>query len=207
MKNTIEIFKTTLVSASFYTASLLIALTSCNSPASREDATVVATEKNDAKFSGKKEEDADFLVAAAEINLTEIQLGKLAQGNSKMADVQQLGRMMETDHSKALKEVQDLAAKKQVTIPATLSGEQQSSYQELLNKRGDDFDKEYCNMMVKGHQEAIEKFSKEATYSQDADIKAWAASMLPALRMHLDNATTCQKRCDQMILITIKQGK
>jgi putative membrane protein len=207
MKKTIEIFKTTLVSVSFYTASLLIALASCKSPASQENATAVATEKNDAKFPGKKGEDADFLVAAVEINLTEIQLGKLAQGNSKMADVQQLGRMMETDHSRALKEVQDLAAKKQITIPATLSNEQQSSYQELLNKRGDDFDKEYCNMMVKGHQEAIEKFSKEATYSKDADIKAWAASMLPALRMHLDNATTCQKRCDLMILITTKQTK
>jgi len=45
---------------------------------------------------------AQFLVRAAEIDLEEIQVGQLAQKKSTMIDVQELGKMMETEHTKSL---------------------------------------------------------------------------------------------------------
>src|SRR5688572_32420960 len=51
-------------------------------------------------------------------------------------------------------------------------------------------DKEYCDMMVKGHKEAINAFENAASNAYDADIKAWASSMLPSLRTHLDRKST-----------------
>ena len=174
-----------------------LALTACSSNEKKpEDTKDVATEHNEAKFdSSKNEKDAAFLVNAAEINLKAIKLGQLAADKGNMQDVKGLGKMMEDEHTKAMKDLQGLAAKKQITIPTTLTDNGGDAYDKLMKKTGKDFDKEFCNMMVDGHKDAIDKFEKAAGAASDADIKGWAASMLPALRTHLDHDMVCQKRC------------
>lgn len=172
-------------------------MASCNNEKT-EDTKEVATETNDAKFDNKKENDADFLVAAAGINLEKIQLGQLAQKTSTMKDVKELGKMMEDEHTRAFKDLQALAAQKQITIPAALTEDGQEANKKLMNKTGKDFDEEYCDMMVNGHKDAIDKFKKASTDAADPDIRKWAASMLPALQTHLDHAVTCQKLYEKM---------
>jgi len=68
----------------------------------------------------------------------------------------------------------------------------------LSDKTGNDFDKEYADMMVKGHKNAIKKFEKASSNATDADIKNWAGSMLPTLRMHLDHSSAVLDKCSQM---------
>ena len=179
---------------------MFISLNACKNSNSQkpEDTKKVAEEHNEAKFDAAKEDDAKFLVAAAEINLEEIKLGQLAQVNSNMADVKKLGQMMVTEHTKALTDLQGLASKKQVTIPASITDNGQDAYTKLSVKTASKFDKDYTDMMVKGHKDAIDKFEKASTGAADADIRAWATSMLPALRMHLDMSMTCQKKCEKM---------
>lgn len=176
---------------------ILFGMASCNNEKT-EDTKEVATETNNAKFDNKKENDAAFLVAAAGINLEEMQLGQLAQKKSTMTDVKQLGKMMEDEHSKALKDLQALAAQKQITIPAALTEEGQEANKKLMNKTGNDFDKAYCDMMVNGHNDAIDKFKKASTDAADPEIRKWASSMLPALQTHLDHSIACQKKCEKM---------
>lgn len=94
--------KTTLLTLSFLGASLCTVMISCDNTSKPEDSEEVAEEHNEAKFDNKEETDAAFLVAAAGINLEEIQLGKLAQTNSANSDVKALGAMMESEHSKVL---------------------------------------------------------------------------------------------------------
>lgn len=200
MKSKIKCLKTSLLYKALLSASVVIlmvfVLSACNDAKKPEDTKNVAEEHNDAKFDNSKEKDAQFLVAAAEINLEEIQLGELAQKNGMLADVKDLGKMMEKDHSGAMKDLQTLAAKKQITIPATVTDSGKDDYKKLSEKSGKDFDKAYCSMMVDGHKGAIDKFEKASNDATDADIKAWAASMLPALRIQLDHAITCQKKCN-----------
>ena len=135
---------------------------------------------------------------AAEINMEEIQLGQLSQSKSKNAEIIALGKMMEDAHTKAMNDLKSLAGKKQVTIPTTLTEDGQDAYKKMSDKSGKDFDKEYCDMMVKGHKKAIDKFEKAAEDSQDADIKVWAASMLPNLRTHLDHAIMSDEKMKKM---------
>jgi putative membrane protein len=204
MKHQMELLKTKLLSMGFYTASVVIALTSCTPTTGQESSVVIATEKNDAKFNSKKEEDADFLVTATEFHLEEIQCGNLAQRISKMTDIQQLGKMMEEDHTTALKSIRVLAEKKSISIPTTLSTDAQGTYQKLMNQTGDDFDKAYSDITVKMHEEAQEKFVKAATNAEDKDVRAYASSLLPIIETHLNSAKICQKRCEQMQLISKK---
>ncbi len=198
MKNNIGILKSTLFLLVIFSALAVVlvafTLTSCGNNSKQEDSKVVAEQHNDAKFDNAKESDADFLVAAAAINLEEIQLGELAQRKGTMAEVKQLGKMMETEHSKVLKDEQALASKKQITIPGMLTDNGKDAYKKLMDKTGKDFDKAYCDMMVDGHKNAITKFEKASADATDPDIKTWAASVLPGLRAHLDHAITCQAK-------------
>ncbi len=59
---------------------------------------------------------------------------------------------------------------------------------------GAEFDKSYCDMMVKGHQDAIEEFTNAATHGSDNDIKTWAESKLPSLKNHLEHSLSCQSK-------------
>lgn len=172
--------------------------TSCGNKTETEDTKEIAEEHNEAKFDNNKEFDSQFLVNAAEVNLEEIQLSQLAQQKCTMTEVKELGVMMEKAHTKASTDLTDLASKKMITIPTSLTDNGKNAYEKLNNKKGTNFDKEYCDMMVKGHKDAIDMFEKAETKCTDPDIKQWASNMLPELRTHLDHAITCQKKCENM---------
>jgi putative membrane protein len=192
MKNTTNYGKNALYAIA--ASAFIFGASACNNTPKAEDSKEVAEEHNEAKFDdNKKEKDAEFLVDAAEISLEEIQLGQLAQSRSKNTDVIALGKMMETEHTKSFNELKGLAEKKQITIPASLTEDGQEAFKKLNDKTGNDFDKEYCSMMIKGHKDAIDKFEKASRDSEDTDIRTWAGMMLPGLRTHLDHAETCQK--------------
>ena len=196
----IKFLKARVLRLTFASASLILVLTtlpSCNN-SKPEDTKEVAEEHNDAKFDNAKEDDAKFLVSAAELNLEEIQLGQWAQNNSMNVDIKNLGKMMETEHTKALSDLQALAAKKQITIPTALTDDGMSASKKLMDRKASQFDKEYCDMMVNGHKDAISKFEKASTDAADADIKSWASASLPALRTHLDHSMTCQEKTKKM---------
>ena len=176
---------------------LTLTLPSCNN-SKPEDTKEVAEEHNDAKFSNAKEDDAKFLVNAAEIHVKSIELGKLAQTRGTTTHTKELGKLMETGHAQALSDLKLLAAKKQITIPTTLTDNGISANKKLMDIKGSKFDKEYADMMVGGHKDAITTFEKASTIAQDADIRNWATSMLPTLRKHLDHSLVCQKECEKM---------
>jgi putative membrane protein len=165
----------------------------------KEDSKEVAEDKNDLKFeSNENEKDAQFLVEAAAINREEISLGKLAQEKGNIRHVKQLGKMMEDDHTKALAELTTLAKTKNISLPTSQTEDGQVAYKKLNDKSGNDFGKEYCNMMVKGHKKAIELFEKASAECTDLDIRAWATATLPTLRTHLEHAIMCQEECAKM---------
>lgn len=187
--------KWTLSFAAAVALALLSASCNNNKP---EDSKNVAEESNEAKFKNNDaEKDAQFLVDAATISMEEIRLGQLAKEKGMMQEVKDLGKMMETDHTKALEETKALAAKKSVSLPVALPDKVESDVTKFIDKKGRDFDKDYCDKMVDGHKDAISKFEKASTDAQDEEIRNFASQMLPALRQHLEHAQNCQKACEK----------
>ena len=191
-------FKTVLI-YSVVALGATIGTMSCSNTPKVEDTKKVAEEHNEAKFETKStEKDAQYLVNVAEINLEEIKLGQLAQQKATMAHVKELGKMMETAHTKAMGDLSAMAAKKMVTIPATATADVMDAYKKMSDLKGNKFDKEYCDKMVNGHKDAISKVEKISTDATDPEIKQWAMAVLPELRMHLDHSLTCQKKTEKM---------
>ncbi len=131
--------------------------------------------------------------------MEEIQLGQLAQQKGTMEDVKNLAKMLTDEHNKAMADLTALAGRKSIAIPTATTDKVKNAYDKLNEKApGNDFDKEYCDMMVKGHNDAIDAFEKAASNAYDADIKAWASSMWPGLRAHLDQAKACEEKLKNM---------
>lgn len=190
-------FKTVLSQATLIIA-VTLTTSSCinNKP---EDTKEVAEEHNDAKFEkNDSEKDAQFLVNAAEINMVEISLGKLAQEKGSTNHVKALGKMMEDEHTKSLADLTALAQIKNITLPISQTENGQDAYKKLNGKSGIDFGKAYSDMMVKEHKGAIALFEQASTDASDPDIRNWATEILPVLRTHLDHALICQKECAKM---------
>ena len=142
--------------------------------------------------------DTAFIMKAAEINMEEIKLGKLAQQMSSMGHVKDLGKMMVIEHTEATTKLAALAKIKMVSLPTVESGKITAAYKMLAAKKGKSFDKAYSDMMVNGHKEAIALFEKVNRDTKDNDIKAMTGEMIPKLKTHLEHAEMCQQECEKM---------
>jgi len=195
--------KTSLFSKLFLGAavvSLSLGIVSCKNESKPEDTKEAAEDQNEAKFDDTSKDsladDSEYLVAAAEVDLKEIELGKLAQTKSTNADVKALGKMMVDQHTKSSADTKTLAQSKNISLPMALTEKGQEAYNDLNKKSGNDFDKEYADMMVDGHKKTIEKMEKAAKDAKDPQIKQWAANMIPTLQAHLQHSEQVKAKVD-----------
>ncbi|MBP1221616.1 DUF4142 domain-containing protein [Flavobacterium sp. 1355] len=178
---------------------IIIFLNSCKNETKQEDPKEVAEDSNEAKFDSidTKEDDSQYIVDIASINLAEIELGKLAQTKSTNPEVKKFGKMMVDDHTKLASEVSALAKTKNYTLPTSLTEEGQEEYNKLNEKTGVDFDKKFADMMVDGHQKAIDKVKKTAEKATDQDLKLWASNNVAGLTAHLEHAKLLKESLDK----------
>jgi putative membrane protein len=131
---------------------------------------------------------SEFMVKVADVGMTEVQLGNVAQQKSGNQRIKDFGAMMVKDHSAAGDELKSLASRKNVVLPTAVGQDHQTKIDELSKKAGKAFDKEYIDMMVDGHEKTIADFERISSNTSDADVKAWVDKTLPGLRHHLDEA-------------------
>jgi putative membrane protein len=168
------------------------------------DSREVAKQENIAKLTTderaivviENDDDVDFLMEAAEMQLENISLGKLAQQKGSSPHVIELGKMMEEGHAKNLAELQALAQAKSVSIPTSATEDSIDVYNDLNDETGNDFGKNYSQRMVDLHKDAIDLYEKAASDSEDPNIRAWASEKLPGLRTHLQYAEEVKEKCD-----------
>jgi putative membrane protein len=136
---------------------------------------------------------SEFMTKVADVGMTEVKLGQMAQDKGMSQRVKDFGAMMVKDHTAAGDELKSMARQKNVTLPETMSNDHQKKTDDLNKKTGKDFDKAYMRAMVDGHQSTVSDFEKASKDTKDADVKAWVDKTLPTLKMHLDSAKAIQK--------------
>lgn len=172
---------------------LAVVLTSVSCGDSRQDSTEVAEDQNEERLSNKEDDDAEFAVEAADGGLMEAELGTLALTKAASPEVKQFAQMMVEEHSNANNELKSLAEQKNIVLPTTMGNERQRKFNDLSEKTGTEFDKEYIDLMVRDHKEDIDEFEEQAEEGQDAGLKAWASAKVPVLRKHLQEAERIQE--------------
>lgn len=140
-------------------------------------------------------DDAKFAVAAASGGLGEVELGQLAAQKGASQSVKDFGQMMVKDHSQANEKLKALAQAKGISLPKTISADEQRTKDDLTAKSSKDFDKAYVKNMIKDHQNDIKEFEEAGKNVKDPELKDFALRTLPTLKMHL---YTIQKIHDGM---------
>ena len=123
------------------------------------------------------QKDTSFIQKAAAGGQQEVENGKMAEKQGKSADVKRIGARMVVDHTKANKELTELANRKGVKFDTRGVRAQ--------NIGAADFDRQYLKLLEMDHKNDIAEFQKEAKSGDDRDVKAWAAKTLPMLQQHL----------------------
>jgi putative membrane protein len=89
--------------------------------------------------------------------LTEVQLGKIATERAASGDVKAFGQMMVKDHSQGGDELKKVASQLKIEPPTQLDQKHKDLVDRLSKLQGAEFDREYINTMVQGHQEVLGK--------------------------------------------------
>src|SRR5215470_8795459 len=135
-------------------------------------------------------DDQQFIRKAAQGNLAEVQLGKLAVQKSLSNDVKRFGQQMVDDHGKAMDHLKELAAKKALRLPSTPDASMSATAKRLSKLSGDQFDNAYMAQMLKDHKQDVDDFRKENKTTQDREIRGFVTETLPILEDHLKKAET-----------------
>jgi putative membrane protein len=141
-----------------------------------------------------KSADIHFMVKAAQGGMAEVKMGQLATEKGSNPEVKAFGQKMIDDHTKANDQLKSIAQEQGVTLPTSLNGKDQATYDKLSNLAGAEFDKQYAKHMVADHQEDVKEFQKEANSGKDEKVKSFAAQTLPILQQHLQMAKDMQSK-------------
>ena len=132
----------------------------------------------------------DFIKEAAQSDMFEIQSSELAKTKAADAKVKDFATMMIAEHTKSSDELKSIMKTKNMTapLPTEMSASQTSMIDGLNRSDASSFGRSYINDQISGHKSAVSLFQRYASGGENADLKAFAAKMLPNIQHHLDMA-------------------
>jgi putative membrane protein len=142
----------------------------------------------------QKMSDQKFLDTAAQTDMVEAHLGKLAQVQAEKQPVKDYGQMLATDHTADYGQLQTLAQQAGLTIPTAIDSEHnKSTIAPMHALKGAAFDHKYIQEMVAGHTQALDLYKKEAKDADNPAVRSYAEQTIPTLQKHLDDAKAIEQ--------------
>ena len=152
----------------------------------------------------------DFVNQAAVSGMFEIQssklvLGKLKGGKRARGDaaagqggndqVRDFAQRMVQDHTQADKQLKSVLKEANVKVkpPKKLDAQHRQLLQQLKSAKGDQLARDYANIQVRAHQDAVTLFESYAQNGDNAQLKQFAQQTLPTLQEHLRMAQQLSK--------------
>jgi putative membrane protein len=133
--------------------------------------------------------DRKFMQEAAVGGVSEVAMARVAVERASSEAVRDYARKMIEDHTRANEELMQLASTKSVSLPTAPDAKHQQMLTRLGGLSGAEFDREYVrNAGVKSHEKMLKLVQNQSRKGRDADARAFATKMIPAVQMHLDMA-------------------
>ena len=136
----------------------------------------------------------DFVTEVANSDMLEIQSSQLAATKSDNKDGT-FAKHMIKDHTATSEKVKELvnSGKVKVHLPMAMDSAYQAKLDKLKGLNGKDFSKQYEDMQVSAHKDAVSLFQRYSKGGNNADLKVFASETLPTLQEHLKMAQDLEK--------------
>jgi putative membrane protein len=149
--------------------------------------------RGDDQRGGMEMDDADQIINLASGNMFEVEAGRLAAERAQNAEVKKFGQMMVDEHTKAGEQLRTLAQNKNIVLPTQMGNDHRDELNDLREKQGAEFDREYMDAIVSAHDDDINRV-EDLQDSDDQDIRSFAQNLLPNLRKHHQQAQDLEDR-------------
>jgi putative membrane protein len=116
--------------------------------------------------------DKDFVHDVAIANMAEIEMARMALDRSRDANVKKFAQMMIDDHTKAGNDLKTVASRHRIDLPAQIDDDHRDKAEALGKKNGVEFDQDYAEMMVDGHQAFVDKLESRIDKDTLAEWKS-----------------------------------
>ena len=147
------------------------------------------------KYAGiQKEGDSKFLLEVMEANREEIQMADLASQKSTDLNVNSVAATLKNDHQGLLNQLTELAQRKSVTIPQPDTVKEMADMKQLTDSKPADFNKNWIDVMIKNHQETLEKLQKAQSTVSDNDLRGWIKNTIPKVENHIAQLTALRQK-------------
>src|SRR3989475_6468086 len=113
----------------------------------------------------------EFLMKAADANLSKIDVARLAMHKSQNSDVKDFANMIQSDDASALEDLTDLMNEKGVSLPNTLSPERRTEIETMTGLSGPELDREFANVVVAQHEHEIGMYHDEVERGQHTGVR------------------------------------
>lgn len=138
-------------------------------------------------------QDRLFMEAVIRAGLFELRSGDLALQRASSEDVRAYARAVLGDQAAARAQLLAVAAAKSRAVPSVVGAGQQAVLAELKSAPTAAFDALYLEKVaVQGQSAVVALFKRAVRNSNDPDIRAYAANVLPTLQRRLEEARTLQ---------------
>lgn len=127
----------------------------------------------------------EFIIMAAQGNNAEIQTSQVALQRSESDSVRQYAQRMIEEHTAANQQLEPLAAQQGIELPTTASSFDTAVLEKLTQVSDEQFDQAYMDTQVNAHLKSLAVFRTGARQVTDADLKNYAATLLPSIQEHL----------------------
>lgn len=143
----------------------------------------------------------EFIDYAASSSTMELQMADLALKSVESQEVKDLAQMIKNDHQRAADKLEELSRANGWKMPERMFDEHKQLIVKLNDPGDTGFTKQYLQLMVTTHQNAIDIFNTVAEYQPDPDQDAytdeqsdgwnpelleWVRNTLPVLKKHLE---------------------
>lgn len=180
-------------------AVLAISVAACDNRADKADANLTGNEAaatNDmAAANAAASEDApiptsspEFVAAIAATDMFEIESGRLAAAKATTPELKAFGEMLVTDHQKSSTLLRNAAANAgpAISVPSSLSPDQQAKLDSLKAASGADFDRMFIDQQMKAHSRALSTLNAYTQVGDRPALKTFAMNAQGTVQGHLD---------------------
>jgi putative membrane protein len=136
-----------------------------------------------------------YVEKAAIADMFEVQSSQLALEKTKDPSLRKFAEHMVNDHSKSSSKLQDTLKTANITVapPSKLDQAHQDKLAKLRSAAGDQFDRQYRELQIQGHQEALKLHADYSKNGGNEALKRFAAEITPVVQQHLNEIQALNK--------------
>ena len=119
--------------------------------------------------------DEEFVRDVAVKTMVELELGRMALNKAASADIKAFAQQMIDEHGSAGDKLKSIVSANSLSWPAQLDDKHRKVVDDLGQKQGADFERDFMKAMVEGHQDFAAKLESRLDVQSLADWKTAAA--------------------------------